>query len=432
MCLRGCGCDRSGVGQGVLGLRAALLKRIAAHVGTPTYVYSADLIRTEVRQLQGALARIPHSIFYSMKANSNLSLLGLLRGLGVGVDIVSGGELERALAAGFAPDDIVFSGVGKSPRELERAVEVGVGLINLESAGELQSLRGVTEAMARKANVGVRVNPGVTIATHPYTQTGAEGMKFGIPVDEVLDIARDIATSPYLQLASIGMHLGSQIAAAHAYAEGATKLGSLIAELRGSGVDTLRSVDVGGGMAIPYGDRPGLPMSEFVEAVAPIAVETGLTLLLEPGRLLVGNAGALITRVLYCKRSGGRTFAVVDAGMNDFMRPSYYQAEHPISVIGADDAAPDSLEPVDVVGPICETGDYLGLARRLPGLKPGALLAVHAAGAYGFSMSSTYNSRPRAAEVLVDGERVGLIRARETIEDLWNREVAEPQWLPSL
>jgi diaminopimelate decarboxylase len=315
---------------------------------------------------------------------------------------------------------------------LERAVEVGVGLINLESAGELHAVRDVAETMARKANIGVRVNPDVTTTTHPYTQTGAEGMKFGIPVDQVLDIASDITASPYLCLASIGMHLGSQITTARPYAEGAAKLQSLIAELRNSGVDTLRSVDVGGGMAIPYSDGSGLVMREFVEAVAPVALETGLTLLLEPGRLLVGNAGALITQVLYCKRSGGRTFAVVDAGMNDFMRPSYYQAEHEISVIGSDGAAHDSQGPVDVVGPICETGDYLGLARMLPGLKPGVLLAVHGAGAYGFSMSSNYNSRPRAAEVLVDGDRVGLIRARETIEDLWHREEADPQWLPSL
>ena len=237
-----------------------------------------------------------------MKANSNLSLLRLLRGLGVGVDIVSGGELDRALAAGFAPQDIVFSGVGKSLRELERAVEVGVGLINLESAGELSLVREVADGMTRKANIGVRVNPDVTIATHPYTQTGAKGMKFGIPVDQVLDIASDITASPHLHLASIGMHLGSQISTAHSYAEGAAKLGSLIEELRSSGVDTLRSVDVGGGMAISYGDRPGLVMGEFVAAVAPVAMEAGLTLLLEPGRLLVGNAGALITQVLYCKR----------------------------------------------------------------------------------------------------------------------------------
>ena len=425
-----CRGDRSGVGQGVLEIPGGLLEQIAGQVGTPAYVYFADAIRSQLSRLSAALGNIPHRTHFSVKANSNIAVLSLMRSLGVGADIVSAGELGRAMAAGLEAKDIVFSGVGKTERELLEAVGIGVGLINLESEEEFHTLNKIAEESERDIRVGIRVNPDVTTSTHPYTQTGAAGMKFGIEVDEVVSLAEKISRAPRVKLTSIGMHIGSQIAVPDPYRAGAAKLEMLVTQLRGAGIATLDSVDVGGGMAIPSGGHAGLDIEEFVEAVSGVASNTGLLLLLEPGRYLVGNAGVLITRVLYCKRSAGRNFAIVDAGMNDFIRPSYYGAEHEIWVVGpaaTDD--PAAAHRVDVVGPICETGDYMGLERKLPGLAPGALLAVHGAGAYGFSMSSTYNSRPRAAEVMVDGGRFGVIREREAIENLWSGEVSEPNWM---
>ena len=418
------------MGQGILEIPGGLLERIAGQVGTPAYVYFADTIRSQLSRLSTALGNISHRTHYSVKANSNIAVLSLMRSLGVGADIVSVGELGRVMAAGLEAKDIVFSGVGKTEQDLLEAVRIGVGLINLESEAEFHTLKTIAEGSAHNIPVGIRVNPDVTTTTHPYTQTGAAGMKFGIQVDEVVGLAEQINRAPGVELTSIGMHVGSQIATPDPYRAGAAKLEMLVAQLRGAGITTLSSVDVGGGMAIPSMGQTGLDIAQFVEAVSGLATNTGLMLLVEPGRYLVGNAGVLITRVLYCKRSAGRNFAIVDAGMNDFIRPSYYGAEHDIWVVGpaaSDD--PATADAVDVVGPICETGDYMGLERKLPGLASGTLLAVGGAGAYGFSMSSTYNSRPRAAEVMVDGDRFGVIRERETIESLWSGEISEPSWM---
>jgi diaminopimelate decarboxylase len=407
-----------------------LLAAIAATAGTPVYVYDAGAIRARYAELDGALREdgARHHVHYSVKANSNAAILGVLRELGAGVDVVSGGELRRALAAGFKPEQVVFSGVGKTPSEIEDALRAGIGLINAESAAEIEAIACVSARLSAKARVGIRVNPDVTAETHPYTRTAERGMKFGVPLDEVIGLARRIRELPALDLASVGMHLGSQITGDAPYRAGAAKLGTLVAELRAAGITTLTSLDVGGGLGIAYADgEPALDPAAFADAVAPLGRATGLEILVEPGRYLVGNAGVLLTRVLYTKVSGGHRMLIVDAGMNDLLRPSLYQAVHPIWAVGARDAA--ATDVVDVVGPICETGDFLGLARRMPPARAGALLAVGGTGAYGFTMSSQYNSRPRPSEVLVDGEHWGVIRERESPEDLVRGEHGTPRWL---
>jgi diaminopimelate decarboxylase len=407
-----------------------LLAAVAARAGTPVYVYDAGAIRARYAELDAALqARIAHHhIHYSVKANSNAAILRLLHGLGAGVDVVSGGELQRALAAGYEPQQIVFSGVGKTPAEIEAALGVGIGLINAESAAEIETISAVAARLRVRARVGIRVNPDVTVETHPYTKTGERGVKFGVPLDEVLGVAGRIQHLPELDLVSVGMHIGSQITADAPYRSAAAKLEALVAALRDGGVTTLTGLDVGGGLGIAYaaGD-PALDPVAFADAVAPLQRATGLEILVEPGRYLVGNAGVLLTRVLYTKHSGGRRMLIVDAGMNDLLRPSLYQAVHPIRLVGGRDGPETEL--VDVVGPICETGDFLGLARRLPPTEAGALLAVGGTGAYGFTMSSQYNSRPRPSEVLVDGDRWGVIRERESLDDLVRGEHGTPRWL---
>ncbi len=416
------GGDRSGVGQSVLEIPAATLDKIARAVGTPVYVYSADAIRARYRELTGALSDIPHRVLYSVKANSNRSILQLLRGLGAGADIVSGGELTRVLRAGYAPEDVVFSGVGKSRAELRAAVSSGIGQINVESHDEVKLLDEVTGELGVMARVGVRVNPDVATDTHPYTQTGERGMKFGVPPDEVVHLAVWAEQREYLSLRGLGMHIGSQILDASRYRQGAMRLAQLVADLRMAGIGGLESVDVGGGLGIRYTTERPLDVHLFAAAVQPLVSETGLRLMLEPGRYLVGNAGYLLTRCLHRKRSGGRSFVVVDAGMNDLIRPSLYGAVHDICVVS--DSAAAEPESVDVVGPICETGDFIGVDRQLPAVERGALLAVQGVGAYGFTMSSTYNSRPRPPEVVVDGARWAIVRERETIDDLMRGEPA--------
>lgn len=416
----------------VLGLESRALERIAEEVGTPVFVYSADKIAEQHRALSQALAGVPHRIHYSVKANSSLGVLAVIRDLGLGVDIVSRGELARVLRAGFSPSDVVFSGAGKTAAELEAAVSCGVGLLNLESQWELEILCALVRDR-EPVDVGIRVNPDVTTDTHPYTQTARAGHKFGVPRDQVVDLARRIRDSGKLRLRSLGMHLGSQIRDAAPYRRGALCLGELADELVRIGVDTLTSIDVGGGFAISYGPEPGLDLRQLRDAVVEVARSRGLTLLVEPGRFLLGNAGCLLTRVIYRKRSGGRTILVTDAGMNDFLRPSLYGAYHEIRVVtgcGLEEGdAGDEVEPVDIVGPNCETGDFLGMGRRMGRVGAGALLAVLGAGAYGFVMSSNYNSRPRAAEVLVRGSSYGIIRERETVEDLMRGETERPQWV---
>lgn len=406
-----------------LALSGVLLGEIADQVGTPTFVYSAESIRGRYRSLDSALSRIPHRICFAVKANSNLAVLRILQGLGAGADIVSAGEMARALAAGFSPNRIVFSGVGKTGAELRAAVKAGVEQLNAESREELELLARIADSEKAQVKVGIRVNPGVTTDTHPYISTGKSGIKFGLPTDQVAPAAEYVMRHPRLQLTTIAMHLGSQLVDTEPFLEGISRLIELIERLRRAGVSTLRVIDIGGGLGIRYAEERSIDPEEFAAAVVPLLEPTGLTVYLEPGRFLVGSAGVLLTRVLYRKHSGGKEFVVVDAGMNDLVRPSHYQAYHEIVEL---EERGRPARRADVVGPVCETGDFLALDRMLPGLAPGDGLAVLGAGAYGFVMASNYNSRPRPAEVIIDDGRWWVARPREEVEDLFRGERMSP------
>ena len=395
------------------------LNDIAEGVGTPVFAYNAEAIRSRYRTLDESLAPVPHRICFAVKANSNLAVLRILRDLGAGADIVSGGELSRALAAGFSPDRIVFSGVGKTAEELRAAVKTGVGHLNVESREELELLGRIADTERTEVQVGIRVNPGVTTDTHPYISTGKSGIKFGVPSDQVVPAAEYVLRHPKLRLTTLAMHLGSQLVTTEPFVEGIGRLVELIERLKRLGVTTLRIIDIGGGLGIRYAEEPSLDPADFGSAVVPLLAPTGLTVYLEPGRFLVGSAGVLLTRVLYRKHSGGKEFVVVDAGMNDLVRPSHYQAYHEIVEL---EERQRPASRVDVVGPVCETGDFLALDRMLPGLVAGDALAVLGAGAYGFVMASNYNSRPRPAEVIVDEGRWWVARPREKVEELFRGE----------
>jgi diaminopimelate decarboxylase len=392
-------------------------------VGTPVYVYHADPIRERYRILDAALAPLRHRICFAVKANGNLGILRILRELGAGADIVSAGELARALAAGFSPESIVFSGVGKTAAELKAAIQARVGHLNVESREELELLGSVAEEEQATVHVGIRVNPDVTTDTHPYISTGKSGIKFGLPTDQVLPAAEYIARHPRLELTTVAMHLGSQLVEIDPYLEGIDRLLQLVEELRQAGVSTIKVIDIGGGLGIRYAEERSVDPRELARAIIPRLQQTGLIVYLEPGRFLVGSAGVLLTRVLYRKHSGGKEFVVVDAGMNDLVRPSHYQAYHEIVELEERGRPPTRA---DVVGPVCETGDFLALDRRLPGLQAGDDLAVLGAGAYGFVMASNYNSRPRPAEIIVDNGRWWVSRGRETVEDLFRSERTSP------
>jgi diaminopimelate decarboxylase len=414
------GLTRTGGGLRMAGVT---LREVAEQVGTPTYVYNAEAIRARYRELDQALSPVPHRICFAVKANSTLAVLRVLRDLGAGADIVSGGEMARALVSGFPPDRIVFSGVGKSAAELQQAIRAGLGHINVESREELELLAALAATEGRRVQVGIRVNPDVTTETHPYISTGKSGIKFGIPFDQVVSAAEFVLSTPALELTTLAMHLGSQLVNPAPFREGVSRLLELVSRLRQIGITTLRVLDIGGGLGIRYTDEPSMDPARFAEAVLPLLADTKLTAYVEPGRFLVGSAGVLLTQVLYRKHSGGKEFVVVDAGMNDLVRPSHYQAYH--EIVPLDDLGrPESR--VDVVGPVCETGDFLALDRALPGIAAGEWLAVLGAGAYGFVMASNYNTRPRAAEVLVDGDRWWVARAREQVQDLFLHERMEP------
>ena len=410
-------------GSGVLTFDPALLLSIAERVGTPAYVYSANLIRAQYHALHDALKDVPHRICYSVKANGNIGVLRVLKAAGAGADIVSVGELRRALAAGFDAASIVFSGVGKTALELEEAIRIGVGFLNIESPAELDVVIAVAHKLKKRANLGIRVTPDVATETHPYTKTGEKTAKFGVPYDEVVSVAQRIAAEPLFTLRGLAMHLGSQITDVEPYHRGTVKLLELVTALRVSGITTVEALDVGGGLGVTYHNEKAPSPQAFAEAVAPPIKQAGLALICEPGRYLVANAGVLVTRVLYRKHAGGKEFVVVDAGMTDFVRPSHYNAHHEIVPL-QNGARAEEL--VNIVGPICESGDFLALDRKLPTVEPGEYLAVLGTGAYGFVMSSTYNQRPRPPEVLVDGNRYYIARQRETLEDLLRGEILEP------
>jgi diaminopimelate decarboxylase len=428
------------VGEGVLNAEAATgfervagalwcesvpLDAIAEAVGTPTYVYSAALVRSRYRRLETALSDVPHRIHYTLKANSSSGILSTLRELGAGADVVSGGELHRALRAGFSGRDIVFGGVGKTEQELRAGLQADVLFFNVESEGELLLLDRLAAESGRTARVSLRVNPEITVeAAHDYIKTAERGHKFGIPYDEAVRAARLAHDLPNTQLVGLDMHLGSQLTTLEPYRRGTERLVLLCLAIQGEGIDTLEYLDIGGGLGVRYFAEEEPDVEQFSEVVLPALAQTGLKLLMEPGRFIVGNAGVLLTRVLYRKRSGGKEHLIADAGMTELLRPSHYNAYHRIEAVRQ---RPQTIV-ADVVGPVCESGDFLALGREIDAAIPGDLLAVFDVGAYGYVMSSNYNSRPRGAEVLVDGDRFAVVTTRETYDDLVRAEADSPEW----
>ena len=400
------------------------LERIARDVGTPCFVYSRAAIEQKWCEYDRALAGIAHQVCYSVKANSNLAVIDVLARLGAGFDIVSGGELKRVLAANVPAPRIVFSGVGKRDDEMAAALEAGVGCFNVESAQELDRLASIADAAdaaGRRAPVSLRVNPDIDAQTHPYITTGLHENKFGIPVDDARGLyARAVAT-PSLEVRGIDCHIGSQLASLEPFLDALDRLLALVDSLARDGV-RLTHLNLGGGLGIRYRDESPPQPEELASAVVDRLAGHDLVLVLEPGRSIVGNAGVLLTRVEYLKRNGEKRFAVVDAAMNDLIRPSLYDAWHDIVAVTPREGVP---EPCEIVGPICESGDFLGRERRLV-REPGDLLAVLSAGAYTSVMSSNYNSRPRAAEVMVDGDRHHVVRQRERVRDLFAGESMLP------
>ena len=411
--------------HGALACEGVPLDRVAEAVGTPAYVYSATVVRDRFRRLDSALAVLPHRIHYTLKANSNRGILKVLQELGAGVDVVSGGELFRAQRAGFSGRDIIFGGVGKTEREIREALVAGVLLINAESEAEVRLIDRIAGELGVTAPVGIRVNPEVTVdSSHRYIKTGEKGAKFGVPFDEVRGVARIAAELPQTRLLGLDMHIGSQLFRLDPYLDGTERLVELLEQLKADGVNTLEYIDIGGGLGVSYDDEEPPDLDRFARALTSRIQPTGLTLLMEPGRFIVGNAGILLTRVLYRKRSGGRQFLITDAGMTELLRPSHYDAFHRIEAV----RTVTTQMTADVVGPVCESGDFLALDRKMDDANAGDLLAVYDVGAYGYVMASNYNSRPRGVEVLVDGDRFAVTTARETYEDLVHLEQVDPQW----
>jgi diaminopimelate decarboxylase len=403
------------------------LETIAQRVGTPVYVYSSAVIRRQYEHLATALVGLPVHVHYSVKANPSLAILALLKSLGAGVDIVSGGELSRALKAGFTGQEIVFSGVGKTATELERALRAGVRNINVESEGELHALQDVALRLGVIAPVALRVNPDVAVDTpHRYTRTGERGMKFGIPHDRILSVVQDMAAMPNLKLTGLAAHLGSQIGDAAPYALAAHILVGLKQSIEAGGLGVITTLDLGGGLGVTYDAEVPPDLGAYAAALGIAAAEAGVSVLVEPGRFLVAESGVLLTRVLYRKRSGGKNIVITDAGMNDFIRPSLYESHHAIEAVSGDDAP--ALR-ADIVGPVCESGDFFANDRLIADVAAGDLIALRATGAYGYSMASNYNSRPRPAEVLVDDDRFAVITERESDADLTRRETLTPDWI---
>lgn len=411
--------------DGLLHCEGVPLDAIAAAVGTPAYVYSAATIRNRYALLEHTLAEVPSRIHFTLKANSTLGVLRVLRELGAGVDVVSGGELYRARRAGFAPADIIFGGVGKTAQELREALETGVLLVNVESEAEVRLIDRIALERGIVAPISIRVNPEITVdAAHEYIRTGERGHKFGIPFDEVVQVALLAASLPGVRLVGLDMHLGSQLSRIDPYRVGTERLVALSRELRARGVDTLEYLDIGGGLGVRYDTEEPPDLQRFQALVLPLVRQTGLKLIMEPGRFVVGNAGVLLARVLYRKRSGGKEYVITDTGMTELLRPSHYGAFHRIDAV----RAVDGRIRADVVGPVCESGDFLALDRDLEDVQPGEILAVHDVGAYGSVMASNYNSRPRAAEVLVDDDRFAIVTEREGYGDLVRHEVPDPEW----
>ena len=407
--------------NGQLHAESVPLAEIAARFGTPCYVYSRAALESSLDEFLQELAGIDSLVCYAMKANSNLAVLNVFARRGAGFDIVSGGELKRALAAGADPKKIVFSGVGKTAAEMTLALTTGILCFNVESVPELVRLNDVAAGLGVKAPVSLRVNPNVDAKTHPYISTGLKENKFGVAYDDALAIYQHAASLPHLEIVGIDCHIGSQLLDPAPFAEALDKLLLLIDQLAGQGI-TLHHIDLGGGLGIRYQDEEAPSVKAYLQPLLHKLKQRGLKILLEPGRRLVGNAGVLLTRVEYLKPGEVKNFAIVDAAMNDLARPALYDAWHDIVPVVPRQTPASHW---DVVGPICESGDFLGRQRALA-IEAGDLLAILSAGAYGMAMSSNYNTRPRAAEVMVDGSQIHLVRRRESVEDLYASESLLP------
>jgi diaminopimelate decarboxylase len=398
------------------------LQMIANEVKTPCYVYSRATLERHWRAFNDVFVGHDHLICYAVKANSSLAVLNVLARLGSGFDIVSVGELERVIKAGGDPKKVVFSGVGKTSAEMRRALEAGIYCFNVESDAELDTLNRVAGEMQCQAPVSLRVNPDVDAKTHPYISTGLKQNKFGVDINEALAIFERARQLPNLNVTGVDCHIGSQLSDVTPFVDSLKRVLLLIDELKDKGIE-LQHIDVGGGLGITYKNENPPSPQDYARAILDELRDRQLKIVLEPGRAIAGNAGVLLTRVQYIKKGKDKNFAIVDAAMNDLLRPALYQAWQDIIPVNA--VVKSSKETYDIVGPVCETGDFLGKDRELA-INAGDLLAVRSAGAYGFSMSSNYNSRPRAAEVMVDGDRYQVIRERETIDDLVKGETLLP------
>ena len=394
------------------------VSRIARDVGTPFYLYSHATLCQHYRAFDEPFQKIRHMICFSMKSNSSQAILRLLANLGGGADIVSGGELFRALQAGVPPERIVYSGVGKRLEDMEYGLRSGILMFNAESPQEIDRLNAVGGRMGKKVQFSIRVNPDVDPKTHPYVSTGLKENKFGIEIHQALDEYRRAAEMPHLEVAGVSCHIGSQLTEVSPFVDTLKRLKALIGRLASHGIN-VRYLDLGGGLGITYDQEKPPHPRDYAEAIGRELEGMDLTLIVEPGRAIAGNAGILVTEVLYTKSTGEKTFYVVDAAMNDLIRPSLYQSYHGIQPIERRDRA---RVTADVVGPICESGDFLAKDRQMDAFRPGELMAVMSAGAYGFTMSSNYNSRPRVCEVMVRGDRLSVIRERESYEDLTRGE----------
>ena len=400
--------------KGILHCESCSLKQLAKEVGTPLYVYSRSALVENFKQFDSAFANIPHLVCFAVKANSNLSLLKLFRDLGAGYDIVSGGELFRVRQVGVDPQKVVFSGVGKKNAEIDYALNSNILLFNVESKAELDAIEARGKVLNIEARVSFRVNPDIDPETHPHISTGLQRHKFGVSMDEALPLYQEAVSLSQVEPVGISCHIGSQVTSLKPFIEATQRMLKLVDELTASGI-RLQYIDLGGGLGIRYNDEAPPTVVEYAAALSALLAGRSETLILEPGRILSANAAVLLTEVLYLKQSQGRQFVVVDAGMNDLIRPGLYGAYHEIVPVETSERE-DFV--ADIVGPVCETTDYLARERTLPQVQRGEILAVRDAGAYGFTLASNYNSRPRAAEVLVDSQSYQIVRKRESYEDL--------------
>ena len=391
------------------------IQHIVGQVGTPCYIYSHRTIHRHFHAFDDAFKEIPHIVAYAMKANSNIGVLRLLAKEGSGADIVSGGELFRALKAGIPSNKMVFAGVGKSSEEIQYALESDILMFNVESASELLQINKVAGTIDVRARVALRINPDIDPQTHPYISTGLKKSKFGIAAEQALKEFESAKQLPHIDVVGVHCHIGSQLTQVTPFVDAIKKVLSLIQTLQSQGVK-IHYINIGGGLGITYSDETPPHPRDLAAAISPLLQTTSCQIIMEPGRSIVGNAGILVTKVLYNKEGANKQFVIVDAAMNDLLRPSLYDAHHDIQPVIKNESAP--VNTIDVVGPICESGDFLAKDRKLPQPQPGDLLAVMSAGAYGYTMASNYNSRPKTPEVLIKDDQMMVIRERETYEDL--------------